>query len=323
MKNRIVCLITCCLLILGALPAIGLAQSMQLERLRLSLYVYKTLNYPDSSSTWAYGIDGNNVVGYYEDASGKGHGFLYNGFTYKTLDVPDAIMTSTEGVNGTNIVGWYVDSNRKVHGFLYNGATYQTIDVPGALHTYTTGISGTNIVGWYVDASENQDAHGFFYNGSSYKILDPPGSTWTRINGISGTLIVGFYTTGEGYSYGCIYDISPNPYFPPPNFIKSLRFPGSDTTHAYGIYENGIVGQYMDASHELHGFYYNNATSTYTTVDKPNAQRTFPIGIYGGKIVGSYTDTGTWSKWFGFIRYLNPIITGKPMGVLPPWQQIP
>jgi hypothetical protein len=220
-------------------------------------------------------------------------------------------------------VGWYADSNRKIHGFLYNGSIYQTIDMPNALHTYTMGISGTNIVGWYTDDSESQRDHGFIYDGSTYKTIDPLGSTLTQIQSISGNSIVGFYTTAEGYSYGCIYDNSPNQSFPPPNFIKSLSFPGSHFTQAYGIYENAIVGQYnMDASNELHGFYYDNTTSTFTTVDKPNAQRTFPIGIYGGKIVGSYTDTGTWGKWFGFIRYMNPRILGIPV-LYPSWKLIP
>jgi hypothetical protein len=269
MKNRMVCLIACSLFAFGALPVTGLTQTMQMERLRLSLYVYQTLSYPNSLSTNAYGIDGNNVVGSYKDASGN------------------------------------------VHGFLYNGRTYQTLDVPGAGNTYACGINGGNIVGFYEDTTVNRHEHGFFYNGSTYKTIDPPGSVRTQTNGISGNLVVGFYTTGEGYSYGCIYDISPNPYFPPPNFIKSFGFPGSYTTIAYGIYGNKIVGYYLDeGAQQLHGFLYDNTTDTYTPVDKADSSVTYPMGIYGNTIVGSYSNTGVFGEWYGFLRYLNPAVTG-------------
>jgi len=39
-------------------------------------YTYTTLDVPGASSTHAYGIDGNNIVGYYIDGSGNSHGFL-------------------------------------------------------------------------------------------------------------------------------------------------------------------------------------------------------------------------------------------------------
>jgi hypothetical protein len=35
-----------------------------------------SLDYPGAIATYAYGIDGDNIVGYYEDASGTTHGFL-------------------------------------------------------------------------------------------------------------------------------------------------------------------------------------------------------------------------------------------------------
>lgn len=314
MTKRMVCLVVCSLFTLGALPAIG--QSPRLQRLRVqrSLFVYKTLTYPGSSETEAHGIDVQDVVGYYTDTGGKGHGFLYNGCIYKSIDVPNATQTSAEGINGSNIVGYYLDTNNKFHGFLYDGTTYHTIDVPGAVNTYATGISGNYIVGSYEDTSGARHEHGFFYDGSTYKTLDAPGSVSTTINGISGNLIVGSFTIDVGYTYGCIYDLSPNPSFPPPNFVKSLNFPNSVDTRALGIYGNTIVGTYGigGASSYLHGFSYDNAANVYATVDKPDTFVTLPTGIYRGTIVGAYGDVGL-SDLQGFMRYLDPALSGKPV----------
>jgi len=70
---------------------------------------YTTLDVPGANGTYAYGIDGNNIVGtwYY----GEPHGFLYNitSQAYTTLDAPDADNhTEVWGIDGNNIVGWYL-----------------------------------------------------------------------------------------------------------------------------------------------------------------------------------------------------------------------
>src|SRR5216110_212431 len=57
-------------------------------------YTYSTLDYPSTTSgTAAYGISGNNIVGFYTDSSAVNHGFLYNGSTYTTLDNPNASLS--------------------------------------------------------------------------------------------------------------------------------------------------------------------------------------------------------------------------------------
>jgi hypothetical protein len=152
--------------------------------------------------TIASGIDGGNIVGWYTDANGFIHGFLYNGKTYTTLDDPNGLGTTyASGISGGNIVGWYTDAKGLTHGFLYNGKTYTTLDDPhGVGSTYAQGISGTDIVGWYVDSSGD---HGFLYNGTTYTTLDDPngvGSTFAQ--GISGNTIVGWYIESRGNQHG-------------------------------------------------------------------------------------------------------------------------
>lgn len=75
-----------------------------------------------TGDTIAEGIDGNNIVGYFENASGY-HGFLFDGTTWTTLDDPLAQQkapfgTFVTGISGNNIVGWYLDSSNKFHGFV-------------------------------------------------------------------------------------------------------------------------------------------------------------------------------------------------------------
>jgi autotransporter-associated beta strand protein len=187
----------------------------------------------------AFGISGNNIVGYYVDSSSVFHRFLYNGSTYTTLDDPlGAGETIAQGISGNNIVGWYVDSSDIYHGFLYNGSGYTTLDDPLAAQPYGTvayGISGNNIVGTYSDSSGKY--HGFLYNGSGYRTLDDPlgvGATYPQ--GISGNNIVGYYEDSSG-NHDFLYNGSTYTTLDDP-------LAGPYGTQVEGISGNKIVGIY-------------------------------------------------------------------------------
>jgi len=77
---------------------------------------YTTLDVPGAIYTRAYGIDGNNIVGFYND--GMAHGFSYDGSTYTTLDVPGARHTFAYDIDGGNIVGEYHDADGNPYGFV-------------------------------------------------------------------------------------------------------------------------------------------------------------------------------------------------------------
>src|SRR5208283_242150 len=72
-------------------------------------------------SRWVFAVrlpHSGNIVGIYTDASGNGHGFLFNG-AYTPFDYPGASFTEATGINpGGVIVGLYVDSANAVHGFI-------------------------------------------------------------------------------------------------------------------------------------------------------------------------------------------------------------
>jgi len=77
---------------------------------------YTTLTVPwEAYSTQVYGIDGSNIVGVYQDASGH-YGFLYDGLTYTTLDVPGASDAITGLVRSETMprVWWPAESGRLI-----------------------------------------------------------------------------------------------------------------------------------------------------------------------------------------------------------------
>jgi len=274
-----------------SLALLGAAASVQAQ-------TYTTLDNPaGTGGTTAYGISGNNIVGWYANSSGWQLGFLYNGSTYTTLTDPLSVNTTmygpvpngnyAYGISGNNTVGLYywnapVNGVNGYSGFLYNGSTYTTLSDPLSVSTSAQGIDGNNIVGYYNDSSFNN--YGFLYNGSTYTTLADPLGTKTYAYGISGNNIVGLYMDSSFNHYGFLYNIGAGTY-------TTLADPlGVYGTVAQGISGNNIVGTYFDSTGMAHGFLYNG--STYTTVDDPlGVKGTEVLGVDGNNVVGTYFDS--------------------------------
>ncbi len=166
---------------------------------------WTTVDKPGATRTMIYDIDGSNLVGAYNDASGS-HGFIYNGTSWTTLDFPGAQNTYSQGISGSSVVGYY-ENPFGYHGFIYNGTSWTTLDFPGAQNTYAQDISGSSVVGYYNGAGAY---HGFIYNGTSWTTLDCPEAQNTYSQGISGSSVVGYYENPFGY-HGFIYCTIPEP----------------------------------------------------------------------------------------------------------------
>ena len=223
-------------------------------------YSFSAIDIPGAFETYAYGISGKNIVGYYSNADGI-HGFLYDGTSHRDIDVPGALRTTPIGISGSNIVGYYSDASG-IHGFLYNGTSFQTIDVPGAYETYAYGTSGNNIVGYFRNAS---GTHGFIFDGRNFRTIDVDGASDTYVYGISGDRVVGDYRDSSGI-HGFVYD--------------GTGFRRFDRA-AYGINGNSIVGP---------GYFYDGTQSVPLIV--PGSYATNAYSISGGNIVGYYSDAG-------------------------------
>jgi hypothetical protein len=269
-------------------------------------FQYTTLDYPGGINTQATGVDGNNVVGYYDDPNSQltTFGLVYNLSTATyTAKFGDPLAGVGQGtfpyaISGNNIVGYFVDSAGQPHGFLYNGSGYTTINDPLAGNdwyldgTFVEGISGNNIVGWYRDISG--ECHGFIYNGSTYTTIDAPlaGSNHTYLiqgtlpYGISGNDILGAYVDASDVYHGFVYDMLNQSF----TTLDDPLSVGSFGTIATGMSGGNIAGIYYSSLGEgytaAHGFLYNG--STYTTLDDPwgVSGTTYVEGISGNTIVG-------------------------------------
>ncbi len=237
------------------------------------------------------GIDGNNVVGQFQDASGD-HSFLYNGSGYVTLDDPLAskgLGTLARGISRQNIVGNYWDASNRSHGFLFDGSSYHTIDYPGAGFTDLTAIWGNKMVGFYADSLGVVD-HSFIFDGSTFTPLDDPLAAndlgGTSAFGISGNKLVGSYVDATHAVRSFLFDGT--------NY-SDLSSPGGAL--AYGIDGNNIVGTFDGP----HSFLYNDLTQTWTELDYPGAVLTTAYGISGNRIVGQYETTFESGESFGFV----------------------
>jgi probable HAF family extracellular repeat protein len=74
-----------------------------------------------------------------------------------------------------------------------------------------------------------------------------------------------------------------------------LQFPGSTFTQALGLNNDGdVVGSFVDAAGNTHGFIYNISAGTYQMIDDPSAVGPGGTVINGindnGNIVGFFTD---------------------------------
>jgi len=236
---------------------------------------WETLQVPGAITNYSHatGVDGGNIVGWYQDTSGNGHGFLYDGSSWKILNAFSSPWTQALGISGNNIVGAC-----GLGGFLYNGTNYQILNIPGSTHItkYATDIDGSNIVGNYSDDSGQQ--HGFLYNGSSYSTIDPPGATMTYINGISGSNIVGQFTNASGFPHGFVYNFSSG---------TTTDMSGLGFTNVYGIDGSNIIGLGPAGPHSV---LYNMTNGEGTILAMPGATGTYASAISGDKIVGDYVD---------------------------------
>jgi probable HAF family extracellular repeat protein len=171
--------------------------------------------------------DSGLIVGYYYDASGNIHGFIYKQGTFTTLDFPGAMGTTLLGVNNSGaMVGAYADASFALHGFLYRNGTFTTIDAPGAgtnraagcpfsgsEGTLATGISASGaIVG---STCNDAGQFGWVLRHGQFSPLNDPnaapalGGTYVQSISENGRMVTGEYIDTGGVEHGLVATLTP------------------------------------------------------------------------------------------------------------------
>ena len=217
---------------------------------------FSTLDYPGALKTVLHGInDLGQIVGWYADQSGNGHGFLDNAGTFTTIDYPGGTNTIAEGINDAGqITGIYRDAGG-LNGFLYYGGTYYQIVYPGGQDvTYSYGINGAGQIAGLSAVNSvlyafigstgplNWANYGFFIiDLSAY-----PGVSNLSFSGITNNeQVAGWVLDNTGF-HGFLYHN---------NTFDQVVYPVSGYTFPYGANDAAqIVGDYNDSAGNYHGF---------------------------------------------------------------------
>jgi uncharacterized membrane protein len=201
-------------------------------------------------------------------------------YTFATIRYPMSNVTTAMSVSNAGVVaGWYNIGRNTNNGFIYNGTTYQAVIIPGgSLQAFFMNEAGDGS-GYYFGGA---GATSFIrINGTPTPFTGPcTGTRATAINDVR--QIVGTCDLGGGASSGFLRQAN--------GTITTFQVPGGHATTANGISTAGvIVGSYLDAQNNKHGYIYDG--TNFTTVDAPGATTTSLNGISaaGTYIVGNYS----------------------------------
>lgn len=261
-----------------------------------------TIDFPGSVLSNAQGInDQGDVVGFYNDAAGRTHGFVRSGDQYRSIDFPGARSTQARGIGPAgDIVGTYQRQNESgsvpVHGFLLSRrGTVHEVDYPGHQNTIAQRIlpDGT-ILGCYHDEDTMGTMYGMFRAPRGFDAIV---QSMSMHNGATpdGRFIVGLFTDMDNRGKG--YIIEGGRFMP-------FEVPGASSTAAWDVNPSRvIVGVYQDGAGAFHGFTYDG--QTFGRVDVPGARATRVFGINaGGDMVGAFVDEA--GRTHGFLAQWTP-----------------
>ncbi len=169
-------------------------------------FTYLSINFPVSAAAVVnqlLGIKGTHAVGFYSDATGSSHGYVYNIQTgkFRLVKIQGAVSSAVTGLNVNNVIcGFYTGTNGVTYGFTQNLQTglTQVFSVPGAITTQLLGINDNgDAVGFY-QLTANDITHGLIYHLSTlaFQTIDAPlGVNGTVLNGINNNKqAVGFFS---------------------------------------------------------------------------------------------------------------------------------
>ena len=230
---------------------------------------------PDSVSTegWNVNQDGS-VVGHYDTADGRRHGFIARPlqptpvrpppelrYTFESIDVAGvdflAVTASSDFFDyAGNMRG--PDSEKDVAFTLIDGV-FKTHDFPGSQGTYFYALGNNGVAAGHYKDSEGL-FHGVILENGELQQYDFPGSVETEIYGYSDSMgaLTGSFVDASGVRRGFSGD-------------TIVERPGALATYADFVSWTGhIVGSYVDTEGTYHA-YMRSSFGRFLSIDLPNA----------------------------------------------------
>ncbi len=249
---------------------------------------------PGSVSTegWNINQDGS-VVGYYDSADGRRHGFIAKpavddeqvvaatdlNYTFESIDVPGVqFLELTASSDFEDYAGntRSADGEKMVAFTLIDGV-FTTYDFPGSQNTYFYALGNDGQAAGHYEDSKGL-LHGVVLENGELRQYDFPGSVQTEIYGISDATgaLTGNYTDASGVRRGFTGD-------------EIVEFPGAPETFADFVSAGRLVGSYIDADGVYHP-YTRTPEGRFISFDLPQAAQFEYFFVHGindaGTLVG-------------------------------------
>ena len=247
-----------------------------------SFYGFYELSFPGSVSTEGYNINQDgSVVGHYDSADGRRHGFIATpmedpdsqvedkplatplsfNYTYESIDVPGVdFLALTASSDFEDYAGYTksADGEKEVAFTLIDGV-FTTYDFPGSQNTYFYALGNNgNAAGHYEDTDGLY--HGVVLENGELRQYDFPGAVQTEIYGISDATgaLTGNFIDASGVRRGFSGD-------------TIVEYPGASETYADFVNaSDAVVGSYIDAEGIYHA-YARGPDGRFANLDLPNA----------------------------------------------------
>ncbi len=256
------------------------------------------LQFPGSVSTegWNINQDGS-VVGHYDTADGRRHGFIAKptqdaaaqvndqppvasanaNYTFESIEVPgvDFLAVTASSDFGDYAGNTKSEDGTKIVGFTLIDGVFTTYDFPGSKNTYFYALGNNGQAAGHYEDSEGL-YHGVILKDGELRQYDFPGAIETEIYGISNETgaLTGNFTDAQGVRRGFTGD-------------TIIEVPGASETFADFVSEGRLVGSYIGTD-GLYHTYVLTPDGEYRSVDIPNAAQIEFVLVHGINKAGVY-----------------------------------
>ncbi len=219
----------------------------------------KELKVPGSVSTEGYNINQDgSIVGHYDSADGRRHGFIARPITDTAAPINDQPVATPSELN----------------------YTFESIDVPSVDFLAVTASSDFEDYAGYTRSADGEKEAAFTLIDGIFTTYDFPDSQKTHFYALGNNgQAAGYYQDSNGLSHGIVLQDGE---------LRQYDFPGAVETEIYGISDatGALTGNFIDAAGVRRGF------SGDKIVEAPEALATYADFVNAsGRMVGSYIDT--------------------------------